>query len=130
MSGYSISLIRKLLTNYAALEVGQLPVSDSGYAEYWGPKMTKRGSSLSPFEMAALMKVDIDWAIQQLPPEQKFVLLAVDIDDRSPGDCAYWLGKSITQVMGIEKKAVYRIVGILSGKIWGGTRPGAGRKSS
>jgi len=129
-SGYSIALIRKLLASYAALEAGQLPVSDSGYAEYWGPRMTRRGSSRSPFEMAVLLKADIDRAIQQLSPEQKFVLLAVNIDERSPGDCAYWLGKTVSQVMAIEDRAVYRMAGILSGKTWGGTRPGAGRKSS
>ena len=45
MSGYSVAMIRKLLASYAALEAGQMPVSDSGYAEYWGPRMTRRGSS-------------------------------------------------------------------------------------
>ena len=131
MSGYSIAMIRRLLANYAALEVGKLPVSDSGYAEYWGPRMTKRGNANSPFEMAALMKSDLDRAIQQLPPEQKFIVLAVDIDDRSPGDCAYWLGKEIGYVMAVEDKAVRRIAGILSGKtdFRGGNRPGAGRKT-
>jgi len=132
MSGdYSMALIRRLLAGYAALEEGRLPVQESGYADYWGPKMTKRQSAMSPFENAVIRKSDIDRAIQELPPSFKFVVLAVDIDGREIQDCAYWLGKSVSEIMHIEDKAVKRIAGILSGQtdFRGGERDGAGRKS-
>ena len=108
-----------------------MPIDDSGYADYWGPRMTRRGSPRSPFETAALMKCDIDRAMQQLPPALKFVLLAVDIDGRNPSDCAYWLDKTTRDIMDMEDHAVRRMAGILNGKIEkrGGYRPGAGRKS-
>lgn len=127
---YSISLIRKLLANYDALEVGQLPFGDSGYAEYWGPRITRKGNSRSPSEMATLFKADIDRGIQQLSPEQKFIVLAMNIDERSPGDCAYWLGKDTSYVLDMEDKAIRRLAVLLGGKTWGGARLGAGRKSS
>jgi len=116
MSGYSVGLIRRLLSNYASLEEGKLPAKNSNYTEYWGPRMNGHHNTKSPFENAILMKADIDRAIQQLPPEQKFIIITVDIDERSIGDCAYWLGKEVSYVLFMEIRAVRRMVGILSGK--------------
>lgn len=66
MSGYSIATVRKLLASYATLETGQLPVSETSYADYWGPKMTKRRSAKSPFEEAVIRKCDVDRALRNL----------------------------------------------------------------
>jgi len=127
---YKIGLVRWLLANYAALEMGTLPQDESNYIEYWGPRIIGRGRAQAPYELPICMKADIDKAAQQLSALEKFVILAVSIDGRRLEDCAYWLGKDIGQVQAIEIQAIRKMARMLSGKGGrGGIRLGAGRKS-
>lgn len=117
IDSYSMALIRRLLDEYASLEEGRLPARSSSSNNYYGPRLVKRSSHNNPAEAAVIRKCDIDRAIQKLPPEQKFIVLSIDIDGRGSGECAYWLGKTIGYVMRKEDKAIRYMAKSLSGKI-------------
>ena len=123
-----MALIRKLLANYAILEEGRMLVHESGYADYWGPRMSGRHSQRSPFEVAAMIKTDIDRAIRSLPRDSQLVILWLDIDGRPAGDCAFLMDRTVGQVMDMEDHAIRRMAGMLGGRRWGGLRPGSVKK--
>jgi len=137
--GYSLAFIRKLLDNYVHLEEGHTPRGDSGYEDYWGPRVRRGSQSRGSHEMPVLMKCDIDRAIQQLPIKDKLAVYLLHISGRSLEDCLNWLRGTVKGMVAKEDRAVRRMGKTLNGYqddtgpssgSWGGSRPGAGRKKS
>ena len=111
---YTIGLVRKLLVNYGCLEEGQNPLAlFSGNAV--GAQMEH--SNVAPHEWAAILKADIDRAIQQLSHRKKLIVLVVDVDCRNIYDCAFWLDSDIRNILREEREALLQMVGYLEGRI-------------
>ena len=111
MDKYSVKLVRSILENYSLLEQGQYPSEMSGGDEML---IDRKGKKRAPFEMAVIMKADVDRAMRKLPPILGWVVTWVDILGLSENDFAYIRNKTPTEVIRMEEEAVERISRTLS----------------
>ena len=111
MDKYSVELVRSILENYLTLAQGRYPTEISGDDEVL---IDRKGKKRAPFEMAIIMKADVDRAMRSLPPILGWVITWVDILGMSENDFAYIRNKTPTEVIRMEEEAVERISGTLS----------------
>jgi len=109
---YSNRVIRWILDNYAELSAGKLP---DGIDDY-GVKILLGSRQQAPYELARIYLADVDRAMSELNPTQRFVILALGIDNYSVNDCAYWCQKNPDDIAEIERHSINRMVSLLNGR--------------
>lgn len=114
---YTVSLVLKLLANYAELEAGHLPGSENetGYTD-WGTVIGGSRSHRAPFELAKQLKADIDRSLQHLRMTSKFIVTHRLIGGREAHWCAYILKRNEVSVIMIQERAIRKMADFLNGK--------------
>jgi len=111
-SDYSIEEITFLLASYGELDEGYIP----GEAlDKWAKVWKKDSSKRAPFEMRAILKADIDRAMQRLTLEEQYIILWLNIDSRTIDDCAFILKLPFYEIVRIQFKAIRSMAGVLHG---------------
>jgi len=109
---YSLAEIVELLKKYNILSEGY--ITDESVDEW--AKVWKKGSSTkAPFEMRAILKADIDRAMQRLPVEENYVILYTIIDDRPIDECAFILKLPFYEIVRMQYSAIRKMAGVLHG---------------